>query len=494
MKFETSRRFSPLISMFVLATVLVVAQAPDALAQNDGKAEVAQPTDVLSETSSTEKIRRIPSENDDQKTEALLNSLAEQAGWFPEVKITVKSGMVTITGKTKDSDHLAWLAKTADRMPYVVAVINKASVEKPPVTDLTPAWNEVRSLVEHAKRALPLLVIAGLLFTAFLFMGRYIMMGVTSLWSRRIENPFLLSTVAKVTMVPIWILFFYLTLQTAGLSGLATTIIGGTGVLGVVLGFAFKDIVGNYLSGLLLAFRSPFTKGDLIVVDGYEGFVQSINMRGTTILDPDGNFVLIPNSTVIQEVIKNKTANPETRLNFIIGIGYGDSYPKAREIIATTLRSLDGVLAKPDILIGLDSLSASSADIKVFFWINIKQSSGMAVKAEAISRVKEALIAEGISLPDSSREIVFTDVLKIQNVDSAEHTLALGSQKAEANKRKAEQNLQEAKEKPQSTDNRHEEQVKQMGEGVDLLNQGAKAETTLYKDPEKAKAPPSSGV
>ncbi|RYZ70246.1 MAG: mechanosensitive ion channel, partial [Proteobacteria bacterium] len=431
MKFETSLRFSPLISTFLLATVLVVAQAPKAIAQNDGKAEVAQPTDALGDAASTEKIRRIPSETDDQKTEALLNSLAEQAGWFPEVKIAVKSGMVTITGKTKNAEQLAWLAKTADRMPYVVAVINKASIERPPVTDLTPAWNEVRSLIDHAKRALPLILIAGLLFTAFLFAGRYIMMGVTSLWSRRIENPFLLSTVAKVTMVPIWILFFYLTLQTAGLSGLATTIIGGTGVLGVVLGFAFKDIVGNYLSGLLLAFRSPFTKGDLIVVDGYEGFVQSINMRGTTILDPDGNFVLIPNSTVIQEVIKNKTANPETRLTFTIGIGYSDSYPKARDLIAETLKSIDGVLTTPDILIGLDTLSASSADIKIFFWINIKQSSGMAVKAEAISRVKEALLAAGFSLPDPSREIVFTDPLKIQTLDPSEDSVSHSAKKAE---------------------------------------------------------------
>jgi small conductance mechanosensitive channel len=437
-------------------------------------------------TGSGDKIVKLPSPGDDQRTQNILNSLADQAGWFPDVRISVKNGMVTIDGKAKNGEQLSWLAKTADRLPSVIAVINKAVIEEPPVTDLSPAWKEMRGLIEKAKRSLPLLLIAAALFTLFFLAGRYIMRGVTSLWSRKISNPFLLSTVAKVTMIPIWVLFFYMTLQTAGLSSLATTIIGGTGALGIVLGFAFKDIAENYLSGLLLAFRSPFTKGDLITVEDYEGYVQSINMRGTTILDLSGNLVLIPNSNVIQSVIKNQTATPETRLKFSVGIGYCDSYQKARDLIAGVLNDIPEILKTPAPLIGLDRLSASSADIDIMFWINIRNSSGMAVKAEAISRVKEVLLANGISLPDSSREIVFTDTLKVQTLASREEAEQVSSQKSEEAKRRAENNLNEAKKKPQSTTTQHEDQLRQLSDGVDLLNAGGDSQDNLYKKPEVA--------
>ena len=458
----------------IIFAALTLAISSDAAEAAD--AEPAQASDVLGQGASSAKVVDVPSSHDDVETQKILTSLATQSGWFPDVRISVKNGMVTLDGKAKNADQLAWLAKTADRLPAVIAVINRAQLETKPVTDLSPAWNEFQALVDHTKRALPLILIALVMFTLFYFAGRYISRGVSKLWSRRIDNPFLLSTVTKVTMVPIWILFFYMTLQTAGLSGLATTIIGGTGAVGIVLGFAFKDIAGNYLSGLLLAFRSPFTKGDLIVVgnNDYEGFVQNIAMRGTTILDPDGNYVLIPNSTVIQSAIKNKTANPETRLGFTIGIGYCDSYQKARELIETTLKEIPDILQKPDILIGLDTLSASSADIKIYFWINIRKSNGMAVKAEAISRVKEALLANGFTLPDPSREVVFTDALKIQTLESSDQAAADSDRRSEDAKKRAEKNLWHAKTKPQKTDNSHEEDVRALGGGVDLLDAGSR--------------------
>jgi small conductance mechanosensitive channel len=443
-----------------------------------GGAEGSSPAPATSASAGSDvsqnpdKIAEIPSGRDDARTQQILNSLSAQAGWFPDVRISVKDGMVTIEGRTKDAQQLEWLAKTADRLPTVVAVINKAEIETPPITDLSPAWKEFKRIVEKTKRALPLVLLAIALLTFFGFIGRYIYRGVHRLWGRHINNPFLLSTVAKITMVPVWVIFFYLALQTAGLSGLAATIIGGTGALGIVLGFAFKDIAENYVSGLLLAIRSPFTKGDEIQVEGFEGYVRSLNMRGTSIIDYDGNIVLIPNSTIIKSAIRNRTANPNTRTSFIVGIGYDDSVAKAQEIIYGVLKTIPAVLKDPAPLVIANDLGSSTVNLKVFFWYDCVKSSLFRTKSQAIAQTKEALLAAGISLPDDAREIVFTDPLKVRVLQTAQEALSDQAAEDEAAKQKASSNLRDDQSKG-DTSGAHERDVEKLGENVDLMHHRA---------------------
>lgn len=420
----------------------------------------------------TDKVAELPSSHDDARIAQVLNSLSLQAGWFPNVRIAVKDGMVTIEGRTKDAQQLEWLAKTADRLPSVVAVINKAEIETPPLTDLTPAWKEFKRIVEKTKQALPLLFLAGALLTLFAFLGRFIYRGIHALWGRHIGNPFLLSTVAKISMVPVWVIFFYLSLQTAGLSGLAATIIGGTGALGIVLGFAFKDIAENYVSGLLLAIRSPFTKGDEIQVEGFEGYVRSLNMRGTSIIDYDGNIVLIPNAKIIKSAIRNRTANPHTRASFLVGIGYEDSVARAQEVIYGVLAKIPAVLNDPAPLVIANDLGSSTVNLKVFFWYDCVKSSLFRTKSQAIAQAKEALLAAGISLPDDAREIVFTDPLKVRVLQTADEAFQDASAEASAAKEKATANLAEDRSGKGDTSGAHERDVEKLSD-VDLMHHGA---------------------
>src|SRR5690606_21823120 len=146
---------------------------------------------------------------------------------------------------------------------------------------------------------------------------------------------------------PVWILLFYLVLQVAGLSALAAAIICGTGAMGIVLGFAFKDIAENYISGLFLSIRSPFTKGDEVVIDRYEGYIQSLSMRGTTITDYDGMMVLIPNRIVLQSVIKNLSVNSRARVVLTFGIGLEDSIQGARELISGAFARIPAIVKDP---------------------------------------------------------------------------------------------------------------------------------------------------
>lgn len=472
--FSKARLFTSIaiLSAF-LVTELAAAQAQDTT-ESSSKDQLVKPSlepasGSLLSAGSVDKRIRVPTPADDRAAEKLLNNLALQSGWFPELKIKVESGMVSIEGHVKNAEQLAWLAKTADRIPTVVAVINKATVDQPAVTDLTPAWTEFLRLVNKAKRALPLLALTAALLTFFYFISRFIFRAVGSIWGSHIQNPFLLATVTKLSMIPIWMLFFYLALQTAGLSGLATTIIGGTGVLGIVIGFAFKDIAENYLSGLLLAIRSPFTKGDDVSVAGFDGYVQSLNMRGTTILDYDGNLVLIPNSMVITSVIRNRTTSPNTRVMFTIGIGYSDSVSRSQELILQAMNEVPAILKDPAPFTVVSQLTSSTVNLNTYFWLDTTKNSKLKTLSAAIARSKELLLAEGISLPDDAREVVFTDALKIQLLRTGEQVRNEQSERKEAVKRKATSQLGESKAHLADTSATHEEEMRQLGSQVDML-------------------------
>jgi small-conductance mechanosensitive channel len=89
-------------------------------------------------------------------------------------------------------------------------------------------------------------------------------------------------------------------LGTAGIN--VSALVAGLGLTGFALGFAFRDILSNYLAGFLLLVYRPFTRGDHISVTGLEGSVSSIDLR-YTMLRKDGSVILIPNSNLFTNPI-----------------------------------------------------------------------------------------------------------------------------------------------------------------------------------------------
>ena len=70
----------------------------------------------------------------------------------------------------------------------------------------------------------------------------------------------------------------YLILRVSGLTQLALTVVGGTGLIGLVIGIAFRDITDNFLASIFLSLQRPFENGDLVEIAGETGYVQQLNM------------------------------------------------------------------------------------------------------------------------------------------------------------------------------------------------------------------------
>ncbi len=220
--------------------------------------------------------------------------------------------------------------------------------------------------------------------------------------------------------IPVLIIGLYLVLQISGLTSLALTVLGGTGIAGIIIGFAFRDIAENFLASLLLSMRNPFHSGDLVRIGDNEGIVTNLNTRSTVLLTLDGNHVQIPNAAVFKSVIVNFSSNPSRRAEFLVGIGYDDRTSAAQSVIEDVLSAHPAVRNDPAPFVVVDELAASTVNLRIFFWFDSSTYSPIKLRSALMRQTKQALLANGISMPDEAREIIFPQGLPIYRGDAAE--------------------------------------------------------------------------
>ena len=210
----------------------------------------------------------------------------------------------------------------------------------------------------------------------------------------------------------------YLVLHVAGLTRLALTVIGSTGLAGLIIGIAFRDIMENFLASILISMQRPFHLHDFIEVDGHAGLVESMTMRGTVLMSLDGNHIQIPNATIYKSTIRNFTANPNRRGDFVVGIGYDDAIPMAQEVMMRVLTEHPAILPEPAPAVLVESLGAATVNLRVWFWLDSSEHDYFKTKSSVIRMIKRALQDAGVSMPDESREVVFPHGVPVRMLES----------------------------------------------------------------------------
>ena len=176
-------------------------------------------------------------------------------------------------------------------------------------------------------------------------------------------------------------------------------LIAGLGVSSVAIGFAFKDILQNWLAGLLILIRQPFEIDDQIEVNGREGTVERIETRATIIKTFDGQRIVVPNSEIYTNSVLVKTAHEKRRSQYDVGIGYGDGIEEACAVIRKALASVADVQQEPPPQALPWDLAASWVTIRARWWTHSRRSDVVQVRAAVIVAMKNALDAAGIDIP-----------------------------------------------------------------------------------------------
>jgi small conductance mechanosensitive channel len=180
-------------------------------------------------------------------------------------------------------------------------------------------------------------------------------------------------------------------------------LLAGLGVVGFIIGFALQDTLGNFAAGVMILLYRPYDVGDLIEVAGGTGKVNQMSLVATTILTLDHQTLVIPNSKIWGDVIKNVTAQKERRIDMVFGISYSDDIPHAERVLGEILGNHEKVLEDPEPMVRLHNLGESSVDFVVRPWV--KTDDYWDVYWDVTREVKIRFDAEGISIPFPQRDV-----------------------------------------------------------------------------------------
>ncbi len=381
---------------FIVVLLLLVVFALPAPAQDAPSVETTSPGDVAI----------APAARDEEIADRIARIL-DATGWYAGPQVAVDDGIVFLDGATDSDEHRTGARDLASKTQDVVAVVNRITVDQEADWTFAPAVSALQEVTTRLLTALPLLVLAIIVLPLTWWLSSSVARALRRLFLGRVSSPFLGSVVARLLALPVFLVGLYIVLQVAGLTQLAVSVVGGAGVIGIVFGFAFRDIAENFLASLLLSIRQPFRAGDIIKVEGLHGSVQSMNTRSTVLISPEGNHIQIPNATVFKSVITNFTVSPEGRDDFTVGIGYDASITRAQELIGDVLARHEAVLAEPAPMILVDALGSSTVTMHAYYWLNVRDYSLLKVKSSVLRLTKKALMDAGISMPDDAREIIF---------------------------------------------------------------------------------------
>jgi small conductance mechanosensitive channel len=179
--------------------------------------------------------------------------------------------------------------------------------------------------------------------------------------------------------------------------------LAGLGVAGFIIGFALQDTLGNFAAGSMILIYRPFDVDDFVEVTGASGLVKKMNLVSTTILTFDNQTLVVPNSKIWGDVIKNVTAQKERRIDLEFGIGYDDDIELAERVLTEIVSEHEKILKQPEPMIHLHTLGDSSVNFIVRPWT--KTEDYWDVYWDLMREVKLRFDREGISIPFPQRDV-----------------------------------------------------------------------------------------
>ncbi len=169
------------------------------------------------------------------------------------------------------------------------------------------------------------------------------------------------------------------------------------GAAGFAVGFALQGSLSNFAAGIMLLVFRPYKIGDVIDAAGVIGKVSEMRLFTTIVYTPDNIKIIIPNSKLFGDTIKNITAEDTRRVDMVVGIGYDSDIPKAMKIMQELLDKDDRVLPEPAPQIAVSELADCSVNFVVRPWC--KKEDYWGIKFDFNEAVKTAFDAEGIEIP-----------------------------------------------------------------------------------------------
>lgn len=191
----------------------------------------------------------------------------------------------------------------------------------------------------------------------------------------------------------------FLALEILELEGLLTKLLAGAGIVGIVAGFAFKDIASNAFAGFLVNMQKPFKQGDWVNLNDNFGVIKEIGWITTSIKTVSGQEVFVPNQLIYNNSFINYSTFKKRRIILQSGVSYGDDLELVKKVTLNEIHQIDRLLKNEEIDFYFTSIGGSAYNFEVRFWIRFyKNTDYLNAMSEAIMRIKKRFEEEQISI------------------------------------------------------------------------------------------------
>jgi len=166
---------------------------------------------------------------------------------------------------------------------------------------------------------------------------------------------------------------------------------------GVAIGMALSGNLQNFAGGIIILFLKPYKVGDWVEAQGTAGTVQAIQIFHTILLTADGKIIYVPNGSMSSGTIMNFTQTPTRRVEWVIGVEYGEDVEKARKVLLEVIQADERIQKDPEPVVWVGELNNSSVDLVVRCWTD--NADYWDVLFQNREKIYNRFNAEGISFP-----------------------------------------------------------------------------------------------
>ncbi len=223
-------------------------------------------------------------------------------------------------------------------------------------------------------------------------------------WRKRL-SPQALLVIRKAITYGVTAIVLVTILQQFGFK--LTALLGAAGIAGIAIGFAAQTSLSNMISGLFLIWEKPFKVGDVIIVEGRKGVVESIDLLSMTLRTLDNLSVRFPNETLVKSELVNITKHPIRRFDIVFGVAYRSDPNEVFSVLRKVAAKNRFVLDEPKPLICFTGFGESQLDFKFGVWH--EKDDWIAMRNAILTDLKKALEDAGIEIPFPHRVLLQPD-------------------------------------------------------------------------------------
>ena len=278
----------------------------------------------------------------------------------------------------------------------------------------------LENLLVSLEHYLPILAgkIVAFLVICFIWpkLTKFLIKSLDKAMSLRNNDPLLISFLKSLIKTVMYIILAFILIGIIGIK--ATSLVTILGTAGVAVGLALQGSLANLASGILILFFKQVSKGDFVssLDKNIEGIVQSIHILYTTIQQPNGPLIIVPNSQIANASIINYSKNPYRRLDLVYSASYNNSIDKVisvlHEVIENEPRIIKNDPDKP-ITISLNKQNASSLDYVFRAWV--RKEDYLDTMLDCNINVKKFFDKNGIEIPYNKLDLYVKNNINIDN-------------------------------------------------------------------------------